>query len=109
MRQLSITSAFNGILSWDSYFHLTQREQRDAIGQFAAHLKPNGALLLTIGHEAGEVTGMVEGEEVYHASLAPNEYQKILEQFGFTQITIELEDANCGHHSILLAKKGPDK
>ena len=52
--------------------------------------------MLTIGNKAGEVTGQVGGETVYHASLAPDEYREILESLGFPDIVID---------SVLLAKK----
>lgn len=105
MRELNLTTKFDGIVSWDGFFHLNQQEQRQVLTLFAGHLSPDGALLLTIGHEAGEVTGNVEGEEVYHSSLAASEYQSILYTLGFNEIEIVLEDESCGSHSILLAKR----
>ena len=105
MRELDLDRKFDGIISWDGFFHLKQDEQRQALRSFADHLAAEGAMMLTIGHEAGEVTGVVEGEEVYHASLAPEEYQSILESLGFRSIEIELEDESCGFHSVLLASR----
>lgn len=105
MRELKLNSKFDGIISWDGFFHLNQEEQRQLLPVFAEHLNEEGTLLLTIGDESGEVTGMVEGEEVYHASLAPDEYVDILNSLGFDNVEIELEDETCGLHSILLAKR----
>lgn len=105
MRQLELDATFDGIISWDGFFHLNQEEQRQTLVLFADHLTSNGALLLTIGHEAGEVTGTVEGEEVYHSSLAPEEYSSILNSLGFDKVEIVLEDERCGCHSVLLAKR----
>ena len=61
--------------------------------------------MLTVGHEAGEVLGTVEGEQVYHSSLDPEEYRQILYSAGFTNIEIELQDEDCGFHTILLARQ----
>ncbi|MBT8142024.1 MAG: class I SAM-dependent methyltransferase [Gammaproteobacteria bacterium] len=105
MRDMQFDTKFDGIISWDGSFHLTQAEQRQLLLQFARHLHPNGALLMTIGHEAGEVTGTVEGDAVYHASMAPDEYRDILRSLEFGRIEIKLQDENCGLHSILLAQK----
>lgn len=105
MRELSFCTKFDGIISWDGFFHLNQKEQRQVLYLFADHLNSAGALLLTIGHESGEVTGIVEGEEVYHSSLAPEEYKSILCSVGFDHIEIALEDESCGFHSVLLAKR----
>ena len=103
MRALSLGRSFDGIISWDGFFHLDPDEQRDALRIFCRHLRPGGALLLTVGDEAGEVLGIVNGEQVYHASLAPAEYRSILEQHGFTAIEIVLRDPDCDQHSVLLA------
>ena len=73
MRALELGERFDGIVAWDSFFHLTPDEQRAAIPRLAAHLEPGGRLLVTVGPEAGEVTGSVGGEAVYHASLSPAE------------------------------------
>ncbi len=105
MRQLKLDVEFDGIISWDGFFHLNQEEQRQTLVLFAKHLNSNGSLLLTIGHKSGEVTGIVEGEDVYHSSLAPDEYKTILTTLGLKIIEIKLEDESCEFHSILLAKK----
>ena len=106
MRDLNLDMKFDGIISWDSFFHLNQEEQRQVLILFIDHLTSDGSLLLTIGDKSGEVIGTVEGEEVYHSSLDPEEYKEILYKFGFNQIEIELRDRDCGLHSILLAKRG---
>jgi 2-polyprenyl-3-methyl-5-hydroxy-6-metoxy-1,4-benzoquinol methylase len=106
MRKLQLDTKFDGILSWDGFFHLNQEEQRRVLPIFAEHLNPKASLLLTIGQESGEVIGTVAGEKVYHSSLAPNEYKNILSSVGFDDIEIQLEDEACGSHSILLAQKG---
>ena len=103
MRELSLSQIFDGIVGWDSFFHLNQDEQRSTLDLFCQHLNPDGALLLTIGDEAGEVLGVVNGQRVYHSSLDPNEYEQILLAAGFAEVTIALRDEKCGEHSVLLA------
>ena len=61
--------------------------------------------MLTIGHEAGEVIGTVEGDRVYHASLDPVEYRQILDSAGFKNIEIKLQDEDCDSHPVLLASQ----
>ena len=103
MRTLSLSRTFDGIVGWDSFFHLNPDEQRSTLDLFCRHLNPDGALLLTIGHEAGEVLGVVDGQQVYHSSLDPAEYEQILSAAGFAQVTLVLCDQKCGDHSVLLA------
>ena len=103
MRKLSLSRVFNGIVGWDSFFHLNPVEQRVTLKNFCRHLNVDGALLLTIGDEAGEVLGVVNGQRVYHSSLDPSEYEQILFAAGFARVTIALRDEKCGEHSVLLA------
>ncbi len=103
MRQLDLGRQVDGIIAWDSFFHLNQDEQRQTLQRFATHLAPGGPLLLTIGHEAGEVLGAVAGERVYHSSLAPEEYTSILKTAGLQQTEIVFQDPTCGRRTVLLA------
>lgn len=105
MRALNLTTRFDGIVGWDSFFHLDPEEQRQTLRIFMDHLNPGGALLLTVGPEAGEVVGHVEGAEVYHSSLSFNEYQYLLSTGGFENVTFQPRDIHCGGHSILLASQ----
>lgn len=105
MRELELNTQFNGIISWWSFFHLNQDEQRQAIPLFNKHLNPGGSLILTIGHISGEAIGTVAGKEVYHSSLDADEYRNVLESLGFDDIEIKLQDESCGQSSILLASK----
>ncbi|RMF59190.1 MAG: class I SAM-dependent methyltransferase [Calditrichaeota bacterium] len=108
MRELNLETKFDGIIAWDSFFHLKPQEQREVLILFAKHLSSQGSLLLTVGNEFGETTGYVEGEPVYHSSLSPEEYKTILKTIGFKKIEIVLEDESCDFHSLLLARKEGD-
>ena len=103
MRGLELGERFDGIAAWDSFFHLTQDEQRAMIPRLADHLRPGGALLLTVGPEASEVLGHVGGEPVYHASLSPAEYATRLGEAGLSIVNFIPEDPHCDNHSVLLA------
>lgn len=89
---------FDGIFSWDGSFHLTRDDQRQLLVDISARLKPGGALMLTTGASNGEVLGVVEGEYVYHSSLAPDEYVDRLEALGFIDIDFVAEDPDCDLH-----------
>lgn len=103
MRTLDLGRTFGGIVAWDSFFHLTRGEQRAVIPLLARHIEPGGALLLTVGPGDGEVTGTVEGETVYHASLSPQEYERVLGDVGLKVVDFVPEDPSCDYHSVLLA------
>lgn len=105
MRELDLGESVNGIIGWHSFFHLGQSDQRAVLARFAAHLKPRGPLMLTVGHMQGEAIGHVGGKEVYHASLDPDEYRRTLAELEIEIIDFVFDDIDCGHANILLAQK----
>ena len=105
MRDPPQTNRYDGLISWDGFFHLNASEQRQLLPMWCELLKPSGALLLTIGHEAGEVTGTVNGKTVYHASLSIEEYCEILNHCGLNVVDFALQSAELYGHSVLLAQK----
>ena len=104
MCELNLSEKFDALISWNAFFHLTHEEQRKVIPLFAKSLRPNGLLMLTIGHDEGEVYGAVNGKSVYHSSLSIEEYQNILVKYNIEIIEFKLNDPTCQGHSILLAK-----
>ncbi len=49
MRHFRFDQQFDGILAWDSFFHLTPDDQREMFAQFSAHAKRGAALMFTSG------------------------------------------------------------
>jgi len=105
MRELDVPERFEGIIGWDSFFHLTRDAQRGVIPKLVAHLAPDGVLMLTIGTHDGEVMGHVGGEPIYHSSLEPGEYRQILGELGLAVVAFVMEDPDCDFHSVLLARR----
>lgn len=108
MRALALPERFDGIIGWNSFFHLTQAEQHDVLPRMARHLRARGALLLSVGPEAGEVAGQVGDDPVYHASLSQSEYRSILTSEGMQVVAFTPEDPDCYGMTLLLARKGAD-
>jgi SAM-dependent methyltransferase len=105
MRALDIPEQFDGMIAWNSFFHLTPDEQRATLPRLAKLLRPGGLLMVTVGPRAGEITGDVGGEDVYHASLSPAEYATLLEAHGLLLTTFVAEDPSCGDLTVMMAKK----
>jgi SAM-dependent methyltransferase len=104
MRELALGRLFNGIIAWDSFFHLCPDDQRQMFSMFRAHAAPEAALMFTSGPAHGEAIGSFEGEPLYHASLDPAEYRALLGQNGFRVVAHVVEDPSCGRHTIWLAQ-----
>ncbi|MFW1811558.1 class I SAM-dependent methyltransferase [Acinetobacter ursingii] len=104
MRHFRFDQQFDGILAWDSFFHLTPDDQRAMFAQFSAHAKRGAALMFTSGPSHGEAIGEMFGEPLYHASLDAEEYRALLAQYGFDVVKMVAEDAECTGHTVWLAK-----
>jgi len=104
MRALALGRRFDAIIAWDSFFHLDQDEQRAMFPIFQRHIAPNGLLLFTSGPRAGEAIGKLYGEDLFHASLDPDEYRHLLGRSGFHVLHHAVEDPACGMHTIWLAQ-----
>ena len=105
MRALDLGRRFDGILAWDSLFHLSMADQRAIFAVLAAHAAPGAALMFTSGPAAGEAWGRAGEEEVYHASLSPAEYRRCLAAAGFEVLAFVPEDPDCDRHSVWLARR----
>ena len=66
-----------------------------------------GQSLLT--RDGRSVTLTLHGEALYHASLAPEEYRTLLAGNGFTVVDARMNDADCGGHSVWLARRTEDR
>nr|WP_255583631.1 class I SAM-dependent methyltransferase [Duganella sp. sic0402] len=104
MRTLSLNRSFDGMLAWDSFFHLSHDDQRSMFKVFRAHAATGCALMFSSGPAHGEAIGELHGEPLYHASLAPAEYRQLLSQHGFDVAATVSEDPDCGGRTVWLAR-----
>ena len=92
MRAVSPGRRFAGILAWDSYFHLDHDHLRGAM------------LMFNTGDRHGEEIGSYRGDPLYHASLAPTEYETLLSQSGFGVVAHVVDDPRAGGRTVWLCK-----
>lgn len=105
MRSLDLVEEFDGVIAWDSLFHLSRDDQRATIPVLARHLSATGRLVFTSGPADGERTNPLWGEPLYHASLAPEEYRARLAAEGFDDIAFRPEDRDVGGRSVWRARR----
>jgi SAM-dependent methyltransferase len=103
MRELDLARRFEGLIAWDSLFHLSMDDQRAMFARFAMHAGSNAPLLFTSGTIEGESIGSWCGEPLYHASLDPAEYRELLALNGFIVQAFQPDDADCGGHTVWVA------
>jgi SAM-dependent methyltransferase len=104
MRTLSLDRRFDGILAWDSFFHLCPEDQRRMFPIFGGHAAPKAALMFTSGPTYGEAIGAYQGEPLYHGSLDEAEYRSLLDHNGFDVVSHVAEDPTCCRSTIWLAR-----
>jgi 2-polyprenyl-3-methyl-5-hydroxy-6-metoxy-1,4-benzoquinol methylase len=106
MRSLQLARQFDGVLAWDSFFHLTPEDQRGMFDVFARHAGPSAVLMFNSGPHHGESVGRYRGDPLYHASLGPDEYRALLDGIGFDVIAHAIEDwTSAGGRTVWLAQR----
>ena len=103
MRELVLDRRVDGVLAWDSFFHLHMDDQRAMFARFAGHALPGAPLMFTGGPLEGEAIGSYCGEALYHASLDPAEYEQLLTSSGFSVRAYRADDPESGGHTVWLA------
>jgi SAM-dependent methyltransferase len=104
MRQLALGRRFDGLLGWDSFFHLNIQDQRPLFARFGEHAASGAPFMFTSGTSEGEAIGSYCGEPLYHASLHRAEYEQLLLANGFVVLEYRAEDPECGEHTVWLAR-----
>jgi SAM-dependent methyltransferase len=106
MRSLALGRRFEGILAWDSFFHLRHDDQRAMFEVFAAHAATGAIIMFNAGLGHGEGLGSYRGDPLYHASLSAPEYESLLAKFRFELIEHSVNDPAKGGRIVWLARSG---
>ncbi len=105
MRNFELGQRFDGLIAFNSFFHLSPVDQAKAFACFTAHAGPGASLVVTTGPEAGEKVGAVEGEPVYHASLSPADYRALFTKHGWREHAFRPEAPAFHGHTIWQLRK----
>ncbi|MGX9427037.1 MULTISPECIES: class I SAM-dependent methyltransferase [Bradyrhizobium] len=105
MRRLSLGRRFDGILAWDSFFHLNHDDQRRMFAVFADHASVGTILMFNTGPQHCESVGEYRGDPLYHASLSPAEYEMFTARFGFGVLEHATNDAQAGGRTVYLCQR----
>ena len=105
MRELALGRCFDGILAWDSLFHLNSDDQRRMFAMFTDHASAGARLMFNTGPQHGEVIGDYRGEALYHASLSPAAYEALTAASGFEVILHVANNAAAGGRTAWLCRR----
>ena len=104
MRHINLEDKFDCIILWHSLFHLTAEDQRAMFPRFIQHLKDDGILVFTSGDYENEVWSDNGGEDLYHASLSPEEYKSLIKAHNLDLLYYTLKDPAYGDASVWISK-----
>ena len=104
IRTLDLGRGFDGVIAWDSFFHLKPADQRKMFAVFHEHAAPSALLMFNAGPRHGEALGTYRGDPLYHASLDPAEYATLLDGIGFDIVAHVVEDPQAGGRTVWLAR-----
>lgn len=105
MSTLKLQKQFNLVLAWHSLFHLQPDKQKLTLKLLASCVKIEGLLIFTTGSKYSEEWVLNGGFNLYQASLALDEYQKILEENHCKLLLSNINDPSCGGATVWAFQK----
>lgn len=97
---------FDGVLAWDSMFHLNMNQHRRMVKKIAGWLKKDGEVLFTAGDGApGEtVSGEMAGVSFDYSGLSRAEWVECFKRNHFKQVTVTNDQSDL-RHLVITAQK----
>ena len=105
---IEINRKFDGILAWDSLFHLPLENQEKTIRKIIRMLNNDGILMFTTGGQAGELVSSMFDTEFYYSSLSVDHYERILVQEECEILFNEIDDSMSKGHRVICCRKKLD-
>jgi cyclopropane fatty-acyl-phospholipid synthase-like methyltransferase len=105
MTGVDLSGRFDGIVAWDSAFHLPRRLHAALYRSFHQWLEPGGTLLLSVGGSGGEFTAPMLGETFFYGAFEPEEAERMLREAGFTVRLREVDDPSSRGHVAVIATR----
>ncbi|MBD3280282.1 methyltransferase domain-containing protein [Candidatus Dojkabacteria bacterium] len=96
---------FDGIIAWDSLFHLKLDEHEEAFKKITSLLKPIGYFLFTHGGSEGEIESEMYNNEFYYSSPGPDKIKSMLQELGYEILEWDLNMEEGNGYLIVLARK----
>lgn len=95
---------FDGIIAFDSLFHLPLEQQKIAIQKVSSLLNKNGYFLFTAGKNEGEINGEMFGSPFSYSSLSIGNLKKELQANDLKIIEFNLDyyDITTGSRDLLV-------
>lgn len=96
---------FDGIVAWDSLFHLPFDRHEPVFEKLFGMLKKGGYMVFTHGGGRGEITGSMNGEKFFYSSLGPELTLETLRKIGFKIVKYEVDYSESHGYMKAIVKK----
>lgn len=96
---------FDGIIAWDSLFHIPLNLQLPTVQKMLHWLNPGGTALFTAGGQRGEIVSDMFDTSFYYSSLSSTEYKRIIQNAGCRLLFDELDDPGSHGHRVICCQK----
>ncbi len=106
MTEVAIDGRFDGIVAWDSVFHIPRARHAPLFAEMARLLKPRAPLLLSVGGSGGEFAAPMFEVDFPYSGFPPSESRRLLEACGFDVLIAEVDDPTSRGHVAMLCTKG---
>ncbi len=94
------------IVAWDSTFHVPIDHQANVVRKLCGALDAGGVLLFTAGGIDGEITGEMQGQQMYYSSLADHEYVRLINEAQCRCLLLERDQYPQNHIVVIAVRAG---
>ena len=105
MTELDPPGRYEGIVAWDSLFHVPRAHHGPLFQSFHRWLAPGAPLLLSVGGSEGEFTDQMFGVDFFYSAHAPDTSVGLLREAGFEILVAEIDDPSSRGHFAAVCRK----
>jgi predicted TPR repeat methyltransferase len=104
VRSFETNETYDGIVAWDSLFHLELKDQFPVLEKLFGLLKSGGYFLFTHGGSEGEIEGSMHGNRFTYSSPGPLKIRSLFQSKGMKILSFEMEPEGNGYLTCLVQK-----
>jgi cyclopropane fatty-acyl-phospholipid synthase-like methyltransferase len=105
MVAVELAGSYDGIVAWDSIFHVPKAQHGQLFHALCRWLTPNAPLLLSLGGSEGEFLAPMFGIDFFYSAHAPEVSLALLQEAGFEILLSEVDDPSARGHLAVLCRK----
>jgi SAM-dependent methyltransferase len=104
LRSVELPGGYDGVVAWDSVFHLPKAEHAPVFRAMHRWLAPGAPLLLSVGGRDVEFVAPMFGIDFYYSGHSPEVSAALLRAAGFEIILAEVDDPSSRGHVAILCR-----